>query len=141
MFKEWVYDEVKLKAGHLKAIGETEIYLSKEPYPWHLATKMEKGGSHRLEIATSVWFYATEPDSGLALRWSFDIEDRDANGKGYYEVNQKECCRVIQLLPSQVKKQFKQYLSDCADVIEQNATQYLDIANREFGVAKILRGI
>lgn len=141
MFKEWTYDEVKAKADHLKAIGTTEVYLDKEPYPWHLVDKMETGGSHRLDITTSVWFYATEPDSGLALRWSFDIENREANGKGYYEVNQKDCCRIIKLLPAKPREQFRQYLLNCAKSIEKNAKEYLDIANRELETVKILREI
>jgi hypothetical protein len=141
MFKDWTYAEVKDKAEHLKAIGTEEIYLNKEPYPWHLVNRMETGGSHRLDIATSVWLYAADPDSGLALRWSFDIKNREANGKGYYEVNKEECHRIIQLLPPAPQKQFRRYLVSCAKAIEKNAAEYLDIANKGLDTAKTLRSI
>jgi hypothetical protein len=140
-FKEWTYEQVKKKAQHFKALGQKEIYLSLEPYPWSLVTDLKEGGTHRMDINTSIWFYATDPDNGLKLIWSFDIENRNANGKGYYEINQSECCRIMKLLPEKVKTKFKQYLMDCVKVIEKNAQEYLTIANKEFETAKVLKGI
>ena len=141
VFKNWTYKDIKLKGEHFKALGVTEVYLSEGPYPWELVSKITPGGTHRLDISTSVWFYGTDPKSGLELRWSFDIEDRQANGKGYYEINQKECCRILGILPPIPKGQFREYLIDCAKSIEKNAKEYLDISKREFNTAKVLRSL
>ena len=141
MFKNWTYSDVKLKAEHFKALEFSEVYLSEGPYPWNLVSKIAPGGTHRLDISTSVWFYATDPDSSINLRWSFAIEDRSANGKGYYEINKEECFKILQLLYPIPRDQFRKYLIDCAKSIEKNAREYLDVSNREFETARILRSI
>lgn len=141
VFKDWTYKDVKLRGEHFKALGVTEVYLSEGPYPWSKVHKMAPGGTHRLDIATSVWFYATDPKSGLELRWAFDVEGRQANGKGYYEIDQRGCSHIISLLPPIPKEQFRKYLVDCAKSIEKNAKEYLDISKREFNTASVLRSI
>ena len=98
MFKDWSYQEVKDKANSIKNLGLGEVYLSKGEYPWELATSCEPGGSHRLGIDTSVWFRATDPETGIPLRWSFDIEPRSANGKGTYRINVDGCRGVLSCL-------------------------------------------
>jgi hypothetical protein len=98
MLQNWSFKSATEKAEHLKAIGQNEIYLSEGELPYNLVTRCEPGGSHRIDMSTSIWFYAEDKKSGLVFRWSFDIENREANGRGYYLINVKACEEIIKKL-------------------------------------------
>lgn len=134
--KNWK-DHAALAENYL-AVGQREVYLSDgDERPWEHVVSVEPGGSHRLEMATSVWFRATHP-SGLGFRWSFDIEPRGENGNGYYEVDVNACHDVLARLPSRPAAQFKAYLSECAKKVKANAQKFKDVADREFETARAL---
>jgi hypothetical protein len=139
MLKEWTYEEVEEKAEAIKAIGLDVIYLSKGgEKPWHLATHCEAGGSHRLDIDTSVWFYATSL-SGIPLRWSFDIEPPSANGKGSYEIDIAGCRNVLAKLKEPCLSEFRDYLSTCAKAVEKKAREITGWATEQKKTAQKLR--
>jgi len=138
MFKDWTYQEATEKAEAIKVIGLDEIYLNEGEFPWHLVTKVEPGSSHRLEISTSVWFYAHDPVTDLNFRWSFDIEGREANGRGIYMIKVRECLTILELLPPKAEKQFQEYLTDCAEKITKHADELDKYAKDEYKTAKRL---
>lgn len=127
------------KAEHYLAIGQSEIYLdsSAPDYPWQFVVKVEPGGSHRLDIATSVWFTA-QHESGLSFRWTFEIEPMSANGKGSYEIDAEACRAVFVKLPPEAAKSFAAYLADCAVKVKSRADEYQAIATRQYQDAMIL---
>jgi len=139
MDTNWTYEEAIKKADHFLAIGKREIYLSEPPFPWEHTLSVEPGGSHRLDIATNVWFRAKEPKTGLEFRWAFDIEPREANGKGHYMIDVEGCIRTISLLPEAIRLDFQKYLDECAKEVEKNAKELADMAGREFYSAIQLR--
>jgi len=139
MYRDWSYEEAKAKAKELKSLGEEEIYLNKPPYPWNLTTKLTSGGSHRLDINTSVWFYGRDDALDLEFRWSFDIEPHSANGKGTYSVEVESCLATMKLLPIHVKKQFQDYLTECANAIEKHAEELSGYAGKEYVTANLLK--
>jgi hypothetical protein len=138
MNKDWSYEEVQKKADAIRAIGLDEVYLSYGEMPWHLATRMTGGGSHRLDINTSVWFYGIDPKSGIPLRWSFDIEPSSANGSGVYHIDINGCQRVTKLLHGTAKAQFQRYLRTCAQSVAKQATELQLHVDRELQVVKDL---
>ena len=139
MFKNWTYQEVKEKANAIKDIGYKEIYLDTPPYPWEHVVTCERGGSHRLNIATSVWFRAVDPESGISLRWSFDIEPRSANGRGTYYIDVDGCHDVLDKLTGLARNQFQEYLLSCAKEVEKQANELQQEASRERKVAGDLK--
>ena len=141
MYKDWSYGEVKEKADAIKAIGDNEIYLNKGEFPWHLATHCETGGSHRIDISTSVMFSGEDPKSGIQLRWSFNIESHKANGKGHYDIDVASCQMVLRNLSKVMAVEFRKYLNDCADAVEKNAKEYEAVAGKEYVTAHLLRSI
>lgn len=59
MRKERSFQDYVRQAEHYLAIGQDEVYLSRDDdAPWELATGADAGGTHRLEICVSVTFYA-----------------------------------------------------------------------------------
>ena len=127
------YTEVKKKAAALRELGETSIYLEKDDpcLPWGHVTKVEPGGSHRLDIATSVVFHATCPETKLDLRWFFDIEGRDANGKGHYEIDAAACMEVTGKLPAEAKETWRSYLLGCAEKVRAKGMEWRAIADKQ----------
>lgn len=139
-FKNWTLKEVEQKAAAIKELGLEEVYLDDPPFPWDLAQRCEEGGSHRLNIATVVYFYATSP-SGIKVRWSFDIEPRSASGKGTYQIDAEGCRNVLSMLPEPCKTMFREYLSRCTEKVNEQANELTAEANREYAVVKALREI
>lgn len=136
------WQEAVQKAEHLKALGRTEVYLDREDdAPWFLAESVEEGGGHRLEICTSVVFRGRHLSSGISFRWFFDIEKREANGQGYYQIATEDCQAVIQKLPHQCKKLFKAILLDNAKKVETKAKEWAAITKQQFADAETLRRI
>ena len=134
--KSWK-DHDKL-AEHYKAIGNNEIYLAGyegvTEFPWEFVTHCEPGGSHRLEIATDVWFNAKTP-SGMEYRWSFDIEPRSANGSSSYDISVAEIRRVFQMLPDKARESFKAYLKTCATAVRKKADEWSAMVTKQYGTA------
>lgn len=135
------YHEATAKASALKEIGVEEIYLSKGELPWHLVTRCGEGGTHRFDIATDVWFYATDPKTGLNFRWSFDIEPSGANGKSCYDIDVSGCQAVLKKLSGEARISFRNYLSECASKVFEQGSSYQKVADRQFHDAAILRDI
>jgi len=80
MYGRMKYAEALEKAEHLKALGQTELYIEADDAPWAIATEIEGGGSYR--FGGPVSFYVVAEAQGLTFKWNVDMETRDANGKG-----------------------------------------------------------
>ena len=127
-------------ADAYKLVGQGEVYLNDaHEKPWHLTTSVEPGGSHRLNISTSVWFRGTHPETGMRFRWAFDLEPSSANGKGHYEIDRDGARAVLRQLPDGAKVAFRQYLYECAEKIEAKAKEYQSYADRQFADAVIFK--
>jgi hypothetical protein len=131
------YQSAVENAAHYKAIGKTDIYLFAGPFPWEHVTKVEPGGSHRIDMATDARFHADDP-CGLSFRWTFDIEPRSASGKGHYEIDVGGCHAVLAKLPEAARRAFRDYLSQCADKVAARAEEYQALADKQRSAARAL---
>jgi hypothetical protein len=126
------YRDVLAKADAYKTTGETRIHLfNAEVYPWHLVTKVDPGGSHRLDIATSVRITAVDPATQIEFSWSFDIEDQSANGKGSYQINIGACREVMGKVPAAARQALREYFATCAGKVQEKAQEWQAIADRQ----------
>lgn len=137
---DYTYEKCVANAAALLNLGNKVIYLSSGEYPWDQVVSCEPGGSHRLDISTSVWFRADDK-SGLSFRWSFDIEPHDANGKGGYHIDIEGCRRVLERLPLDAKIEFQQYLADCAAKVRDKANEWRQAAEGQESTAAQLESI
>lgn len=134
------YRDALKKADAYKAIGQTRIYLyDGSVYPWEHVSKVEPGGSHRLDIATSVRFAAVI--DGLEFNWSWDIEDRSANGKGYYEINVGACREVMGKVPEAARQQLREYFAECAGKVQEKGQEWQRLADRQKRDADVLHSL
>ncbi len=138
MFRDWSYKEVLDKADAIKQMGLDEVFLNKGAMPYHVATGCKSGGSHRIGMDTSVWFYAASEDLPCTLRWSFDLEPREANGKGTYFIDIEGIRRVLALLPLPVAVEFRAFLKAQTDAIEGHAKELSEAASREYAAWALL---
>lgn len=122
-------------AKHYRALGQAGVYLSggddETDRPWHLVTNVRPGGTHRLDMDTSIWFEATDPKSGLGFRWTVEIEDRDANGHGYYKINTKRLRRILAVLPPSGRMALQKYLADAARKVKAKGDEWAVILKRQ----------
>jgi len=134
------YQQAIEKAAILKELGETDIYLSgADDAPWAEAESCEQGGTHRHDMATSVWFRASI--NGLNFRWLLDIESRDANGKGYYKIDIDLVKSVIGKLQGNARIQFREYLINAAQKVRDKGDEYQKHANKQLVDSAILRDL
>lgn len=129
---------VKLAPKYIE-LGQVEHYLTGDDkdYPWEFASEVESGGSRRLDMDTSVWFRANHP-SGLKFRWSFEIEFREANGKGHYMIDTDGCASVMEALCPTGKKLFKEYLGRCAKTVSEQGDKYEGVLKSQREIAATL---
>jgi len=136
------WEELAAMAEDLKKVGMTRLYLhgrAGQSLPWSIASECEPGGSHRLDISTSVRFSALH--KGITFVWSFDLEKQSANGKGYYEIDRDGLAQVFAKLPANMRLKFAEYLADCAEKIHAKGDEHQGYANRQFADANLLRVI
>lgn len=138
--RDITYESAIANSAALRSLGQTEIYLSAGEMPWAKATTCEPGGTHRLDMATSVWFGA-DHESGLHFRWSFDIESRSANGTGSYAIDVEACREVMKKLGPDARQKFAEYLFSCAEKVKAKGAEYQRIADRQYADAHLLRMI
>jgi hypothetical protein len=133
------WKEIVEKARLYKELGQTDHYIYGDvDAPWEFVVSCTPGGSHRLDIATSVSFIAEHP-CGLKFRWSFDLEERGANGKSHYEINTEGVIRVLASLPKKAAANFRSYLADCAVAVQKSADKYRSVAEAEANSAATLK--
>jgi hypothetical protein len=107
--------------------------------PWALVSRVEVGGTHRLDMDTSVNFY-TEVD-GLGFRWWMDLETRDANGSGEYKLDVPRIASVLAQLSEPGRRQFAGYLAQCAEKVRARGDEIMAMARRQYGDAATLQAL
>jgi hypothetical protein len=134
------YREVLKKADAYKAIGQTRVYLGDgSVFPWDSVTKVEPGCSIRMEMATGVRLSAEV--GGLQFEWSVDIEKREANGKGYFEIDVGICREILSKLPTAARQQLRTYFAECAGKVQEKGQEWQQIADRQKRAADLLHSL
>lgn len=144
--KEKSWREIVKKAAAYLALDQTEHYLYMDrardigdkidiaDYPWEFVTSCESGGSHRLEMSTSVRFEAKHP-TGLIFHWVYDIEPHNSNGAGHYIIDIKGCQAIMKYLKPKMRKEFSDYLKECAVKVSAKAEEWHKIYENQLKTA------
>lgn len=136
------YKKAVEKAIALKDLGQTKLFLSGRcggtDYPWHLVTECHAGGTHRLGIPVSVNFCAEDSEVGLTFVWFFDIEKRDANGSGSFDIDTEACRWAMSQLPEAARSSFRQFLLATAKAVRERAAELQTVADQQRVAAQIL---
>ena len=102
MLFDLTFSEAIAKAEHLKALGETTIYLrNEEGFPFDKVHDVETGGTYRNGIPTSYYLYAKQ--DGLTFKLSFNIEPLSENGRGTTSIDRDGLRDLLLKLPQQAQ--------------------------------------
>lgn len=137
--KDITYREAIENATALKQLGQTDIYLFSGSKPWDKATHCEPGCSFRNGVPVSATFHAKE--SGISFRWSFDLEERDANGASLFKVDTEACRRVMASIQPVARKSFRDWLASSAAAVREKGSEYQKAADNQFAIAACLSDI
>jgi hypothetical protein len=111
---------VRAKAEALKALGCT-VYL-REDKPYALADGFEEGSSFRLSSAVSGYF--TAKVDGVPVRWSFDLEKRNANGSGTLQPDTDRIRETLAALPAGIaRNNFQDWLRQVGEAMNAEAAK------------------
>lgn len=141
MLYDLTYQEALAKADSLKDIGHTRIFLHDkfDARPWYLVKKVKPGAGYRMGIPTSVDFSAT--NHGLEFAWSMDLETREANGKGTFEIDTEVISAVMDAIPKGARAQLAALLRTTAKAVEEKGDEYRDAANQQYNYGETLRRV
>lgn len=106
---ERTYSQAIKLAEHYIALGQTTVFIDAKSAPWDKATGVEAGSMYRL--GTPVGFWITAEEAGLTLKWSFDLETRDANGRGRHQFAHAQVREIMGRLPAKAQKAMARVLA------------------------------
>lgn len=130
-------DDVEL-AEHYLAIDSTSLHLfDQDDYPWEFVTKAEPGGSGRYNLTTSITVRAEHP-SGLSFSWFVDLERPESSGPGHYQVDAAGMVGLMARLKPAIRASLRDYFTDCAAKVREQADERLAIAQRLYADAIVL---
>ena len=127
---------------HHKALGNTSVHLphTVEDQPWDRVTLVKPGGTHRLDMETSLRFEYAHPE-GVTFSWFIDVESRDANGSGSYRFEVERLAQILAKLPAPAAKQMQEYLARAADTVQAKGDEWMSIVQKQYGDAEVLRSL
>lgn len=130
------------KAEAYKAVGQTSLYIERgDDPPWGFVTRVGDGASHRLDIPVSITFEADHP-CGLTFKWFWDLETRDANGRGGYQIDAPNVVRTLgRLAESPALDDFVAYLERVANAIQKQGDESLAFAREQYAQERLLRAL
>lgn len=110
MMTDLTYAEAIEKADHLKALGQTKVYLYRdaEGFPYDKVSRVETGGSFRLSGPSSCYFIAEV--AGLTFQLNVEFEGRDANGRGVSLFDRDRLRELMMRLPDAARSSFADML-------------------------------
>jgi hypothetical protein len=130
------------KADAYKAVGQPTIYLHGNcVFPWELVTEVEPGGGMRMSMHTGVRLTAVHPETGLQFDWSIDIESREANGKGHYEIDLRACRELMAKLPASPRQQLRAFFAECAGKVQEKWQEWQAVADQQKRMADSLHSL
>ena len=134
------YADAVKNAEHLKAIGQTTVYLYKPDFPWAKAVDVEEGGSIRLSGPTG--FYVLAKENGLTFKWPVDFEGRDANGRGVSMFERGRLRETINLLPPAAREKLGVFLAEkVLPALEKRTREIYDALNMQADSEDCVRGL
>lgn len=141
MAKHW--RNIKENADHYLAIGITRVHLSEyegySEFPWELAEEVEEGGSHRLDICTTLRFSTRVWSNGhaITLSWFLDLETRDANYSSEYKIDRAKIAGIFPLLRRELQDQLREILTKDAELIRKRADEFSAASARQYADAAL----
>jgi hypothetical protein len=140
MYGRMKYAEALDKAEHLKALGQTEIYIDADDAPWVVASGIQNGGSYRFNGPVSFW--VTAQVQGLTFKWNVDMERRDANGRGVTHFDRDALREVARKLPPYARAELAEFLKNLVlPDVQKRTAEIREALNAQADSEDCIRGL
>lgn len=140
MLHDMTYEAALKNAEHLKAIGETTVYLRGDKFPWMVAKTVESGSAYRLNGPSGMYVIAEV--EGITFKWNVDFEGRDANGRGVSLFDRDRLRDVAMKLPAPARAAFARLLAEqVLPGIEKNTSEIREALNKQLDSEDCVRGL
>lgn len=137
------FKEAIEKREHLIALGQTDIHLygdDANDAPWHLASRIESGGSYRLSGPTG--FRVVAECSGLRFSWTVEFEGRDANGSYVSQFDRAVIRDAAMKLPETARKSFSEFMqTQVLPGVQKRTAEMREALNTQLDSEDCVRGV
>jgi hypothetical protein len=136
------YAQAIANAEHLKALGQTDVYLYRdnaEGFPFDKVTRVEEGSSFRLSGPSSCRLIAEE--AGLRFSVSVDFENADANGRGVSLFDRDQLRDLMRKLNPAAREQFAVMLEKCVIPMAKRTAEIREALNSQCDSEDCVRGL
>ena len=140
MLIDMAYADALTKAEHLKALGDTTIYMHDENVEWAIIQRVETGNSYRMSGPCSC--YLIGENNGLTFKWSIEFEKRDANGSSVSLFDAERLREVILKLPKHARDSFCSMLqTEVLPEMEKRTAEWRGYMQRQWDSEDCVRGL
>lgn len=149
--RDKTYADIERLHNHYAAIGNFDVYIyhSDSDYkdmPWDRVISVESGGFHRLSIPVGLTFRASIPNSSVQVRWTTDLEVKDANGSGVYKFDTEKLNWIFGRLPGFVQRQLVEHfrtvvLPACKKHTDEIYEAYLTNKKSQYTIENLIRDL
>lgn len=137
---DMTYEQALDKADHLKALGQTTIYLRDGNYPWVVASGVEVSGGYRFSGPTGMYVIAKV--QGLTFKWNVEFEKREANGHSYSLFDRERLREVAMKLPDTARRSFAELLRErVMPDLEKRTAEMREAMNKQNDSEDCVRGL
>jgi hypothetical protein len=137
------YAEAIEKAEHLKALGETTIYLYREKaqdFPFDKVSRVEEGSSWRSGMPNSCYLCADV--DGLTFKLNIDFEPASANGSSAALLDRDKMRELFIKLPPKARHSFAELLeTQCLPAMVKRTSEYRAALNKQADSEDCVRGL
>lgn len=137
------FAEAVKKAEHLKALGETTVYLYREAaegFPFDKVTRVEEGGSWRSGMPNSCYLFAEV--EGLTFKLNVDFEPASANGSSVALLERDKMRELFTKLPAKARQSFADMLEEkCLPALAQRTNEYRAALQKQADSEDCVRGL
>lgn len=141
MSRDFSYAEALEHAEHLKALGETTVYLRRDTeFPWDIAEGVQEGSHYRLNGPVSVWVIGRK--NGLTFKWSLDFETRSADGSWGADFDRERLREAIMKMPKRARMAFADLLrTKVIPGLEKHTSEIREALRRQWDSEDAARGL
>lgn len=134
-------DEALDKAVHLRALGETTIYVrSEDGFPFDKVKRVESGSAYRLGGPASCYLIAEQ--AGLTFKLNVDFEGQDANGRGVSLFDRERLRNLFVRLSPEGRAAFGDMLErECLPGLAKRRTELTEALNAQADSEDCVRGL
>jgi hypothetical protein len=134
--------EALANAEHLKALGETLIYVHRgeDAFPYDKVSAVESGSSYRLGGPSSCYLIAQI--DGLTFKLNVDFEPREANGRGVAIFDRDRLRDLMLKLPPGARRSFASLLeNECLPGLAKRADELRSALREQADSEDCVRGL